>query len=302
MLDTCAPRAAAHSLHPRMRRFFHSMTARLCLVGLWLTGGVLLADDTASVRLADGFALPCGIENGKRYYKARGFRPNGHLGEDWNGVGGGNTDLGDPVHAAANGLVVYARDFRAGWGNVVIIRHAYLERGDVRFVDSLYGHLHRIHVREGQRVERGQQVGTIGTGGGRYPAHLHFEIRKDIRVGMYRSMFPRDFRTYFDPTQFVFTHQNLGGGERTVAMPVNTFPNQSGFKEAGSVVAKARGNEPDRTSPVTTSGKRIVFTNGVRFSADTSRVTSDSKNSSKKGSFQIDRYEDIRRTPKFNRP
>ena len=100
------------------------------------------------------------------------------------------------------------------------------------------------------------------------------------------------------------THQNLGGGERAVAMPINTFPNQSGFEEAGNLVAKVRGSEPDRSSPVTTSGKRIVFTNGVRFSADTSRVTSDSKtNSSKKGSFTIDRYEDIRRpTPKFNRP
>ena len=71
------------------------------------------ADNTVSVKMADGFGLPVGLDNGKRYYKARGYRPNGHLGEDWNGVGGGNTDLGDPVHTVGNGLVVYARDFRA---------------------------------------------------------------------------------------------------------------------------------------------------------------------------------------------
>jgi hypothetical protein len=277
-----------------MRRTLLSTTA-------WLVAAAFShADDTVSVKMADAFGLPVGLDNGKRYYKARGYRPNGHLGEDWNGVGGGNTDLGDPVYATANGLVVYARDFRAGWGNVVIVRHAYVERGDVRFVDSLYGHLDRILVREGQRVDRADKVGTIGTAHGRYPAHLHFEIRKDIRVGMYRSMFPRDFRTYFDPTQFVMTHQSLGGDNRTAQVPVNTFPNQSGFAEAATVVAKNRAasREADKPSPVTSSGKRIVFTNGVRWNAETSQVTTDTKGKSpsrKGGPYRIDRYEDMRR-------
>src|SRR6186713_1615194 len=152
------------------------MRRMLIYVTAWLAMVVFgCADDTASVRLADGFGIPVGLDNGKKYYKARGFRPNGHLGEDWNGVGGGDTDLGDPVYCTANGLVVYARDYRAGWGNVVIVRHAFNEKGDVRYVDSLYGHLDRILVKEGQRLERGQKLGTIGTGHGRYPAHLHFE-------------------------------------------------------------------------------------------------------------------------------
>jgi hypothetical protein len=257
------------------------------------------ADDTASVKMADAFGIPVGLDNGKRYYKARGYRPNGHLGEDWNGVGGGDTDLGDPVYVTANGLVVYAKDFRAGWGNVVIVRHAYLERGDLRFVDSLYGHLDRILVREGQRLERGDKVGTIGTAHGHYPAHLHFEMRKDIRVGMYRSMFPRDFRTYFDPTQFVMSHQSLGGDNRTAQVPINTFPNQSGFAEAGALVAKNRtGNEQDRPTPVTASGKRIVYTNGVRWASETAQVTTETKSkstSTRKGPYRIDRYEDMRK-------
>lgn len=277
-----------------MQRKILSFTAWLALASL------SLAEDTAPVRLADGFGLPVGLENGKKYYKARGMRPNGHLGEDWNGVGGGDSDLGDPVHATANGLVVYARDFRAGWGNVVIIRHAYLERGDTRYVDSLYGHLDRILVREGQRVDRGNKVGTIGTAHGQYPAHLHFEMRKDLRVGMYRSMFPRDYRTYFDPTQFVLTHQQSAGGDRMASVPINTFPNQSGFQQAGHYASENRSPAADRPSPVTANGQKLVYTGGMRWSASTAKVNTETKqptgkNAPKKGSFQVDRFGDMRR-------
>jgi murein DD-endopeptidase MepM/ murein hydrolase activator NlpD len=253
----------------------------LCLAAWLLPGAVLRGGDSESVRVADSFGLPVGIENGKRYYKARGFRPRGHLGEDWNGVGGGNTDLGDPVHATGNGLVVYAHDFRAGWGNVVIIRHAYIERGDTRYIDSLYGHLDRILVRHGQRVERGQRIGTIGTGHGRYPAHLHFEIRKDIRVGMYRSMFARDYSVYHDPTQFVLTHQRLAGDGRIAEVPMNTFPNQR---------VASRETVP---API-----NYRTTTGVRWSVQNpSALVSSSKNSKsngKRGSFQVDRFGDMR--------
>lgn len=276
------------------------MLRKLLYFIAWLSiGGFSQASNTASVRLADGFGLPVGLANGKKYYKARGMRPNGHLGEDWNGIGGGNTDLDDPVHATANGLVVYARNFRAGWGNVVIIRHAYLERGDVRYVDSLYGHLHRISVREGERVDRGEKVGTIGTAFGRYPAHLHFEMRKDIRIGMYRSMFPRDYRAYFDPTQFILTHQQSSRGGRYVSVPVNTFPNQSGFQAASKLVAENRPRTKDSPSPVTSNGRRLVF-GGLRWRADTDQVTSSSRtpssrSSSRRGKFRVDRFGDMRR-------
>lgn len=268
----------------------YSLTACLALAV------AALAADTASVRLAEGFGLPVGIENGKKYYKARGMRPNGHLGEDWNGVGGGNTDLGDPVHATANGLVVYARDFRAGWGNVVIVRHAYQDGFGIKYVDSLYGHLNRIHVREGQRVDRGDKVGTIGTAHGQYPAHLHFEMRKDLRIGMFRSMFPRDYRSYFDPTQFIITHNRPGDGGRMVSVPINTFPNQSGYAAASQYANKSRGE--DKPSPVTSSGKKIVFSSTPRWKADTKKVTSETKaptSSKSKGNFRVDRFGDLRK-------
>ncbi len=144
--------------------------------------------------LADGFDFPVGKPDAKNYRKARGFWPNGHLGEDWNGTGGGNSDLGDPVYSIADGVVVASDDYKKGWGNAVIVRYAYRESsGQIRMVDALYVHLDKRTVRKYEVVKRGQQVGTIGTNRGMYYAHLHFEIRKNLQIGMNRSQFARDY-------------------------------------------------------------------------------------------------------------
>src|SRR5436853_7410279 len=95
--------------------------------------------DTAFTKLADGFDFPVGKPDAQGYYKARGFRSHGHLGEDWDGIGGGDTDLGDPVYCIGEGIVVFARDCHMGWGNVIIIRHSYREGGMIKNVDSIYG-------------------------------------------------------------------------------------------------------------------------------------------------------------------
>ncbi len=179
--------------------------------------------ETAFIKLADGFDFPVGRPDAQRYYKARGFRSHGHMGEDWDGVGGGDTDLGDPIYAIGDGLVVFARDCHMGWGNVVIIRHSYRDGGAVRTIDSLYGHLQNMLVHKGQAVARGQKIATMGTAHGLYDAHLHLEIRKNIEIGMSRAAFAQDFSNYYDPSQFIQAHRHLqsGGGSYRVAM--NTF-------------------------------------------------------------------------------
>jgi murein DD-endopeptidase MepM/ murein hydrolase activator NlpD len=207
------------------------------------------AQETTTVPMADGFEVPVGRDGLKQYYKARGFRPNGHLGEDWNGAGGGDSDLGDPVYCTANGLVVFARNYRVGWGNVVIVRHAYLENGKTLFVDSLYGHLNEILVQEGEILPRGKKLGTIGNNRGMYDAHLHFEIRKNIHVGMFRSSFSRNFDTYWDPTQFIAAHRNLGGAGTSAAIPINTFPTN-----APPTVEDSSPLAPTAFRPVSRSG------------------------------------------------
>jgi len=184
---------------------------------------ISLSGQMAFVKLADGFDLPVGKPDGQGYYKARGFQSHGHPGEDWDGSGGGNTDLGDPIYGIANGVVVFARDCHMGWGNVVIVRHAYREGGSIKNIDSLYGHLDRILVHRGQRVARGEQVGTMGTAHGLYDAHLHLEIRKNIEIGMSRAAFACDSSNYYDPSQFILSHRHLQTGWGKYRIAMNTF-------------------------------------------------------------------------------
>jgi hypothetical protein len=200
----------------------------LCFSGLALMLAIpQVATSQSSVAMtlpADGFDYPVGKPDGHGYYLARGFRSNGHLGEDWNGRGGGNSDLGDPVYASAHGVVVFSKDQREGWGNVIIIRHAYRESsGRIDYVDSLYGHLNERHVSVNETVQRGQQIGSIGTNRGMYWAHLHFEMRKNIQIGMNRSEFARNSSNYFDPSAFVARHRQLQPEFRSVRVPIDTF-------------------------------------------------------------------------------
>ena len=258
----------------------------------------LLAADTARVPLADGFEIPVG-RNGKSYYKARGVRANGHLGEDWNGSGGGDTDMGDPIYATADGIVVFAQDYRLGWGNVVITRHAYQEGGEIKYVDALYGHLLDFTVRVGQFVKRGQQIARMGNNHGMYDAHLHFEMRKNLSVGMYRSSFPRDWSVYWSPTEFVADHARLSGGGAIVSIPVNTFaetppPVLAGERNytpsvapnrAGTTVIDGNLVSRDRRVPIPST----IYGEGPRVETQPRQTTP-----IRRPQYQVDRYEDMR--------
>jgi murein DD-endopeptidase MepM/ murein hydrolase activator NlpD len=184
---------------------------------------ISFSSQTAFTKLADGFDLPVGKPDARGYYKARGFRSHGHLGEDWDGVGGGDTDLGDPVYCIGDGVVVFARDCHQGWGNVIIVRHAYREGGSVRNVDSLYGHLDRILVHRGEAVKRGQQIAAIGNAHGLYDAHLHLEVRKNIAIGMSRDKFAQDLSNYYDPSEFIVSHRHLQTSGASYRVAMNTF-------------------------------------------------------------------------------
>ena len=157
----------------------------------------LSAWQRTSLPKAVRFSAPMGAANGALTYNAQPFwelnekRGGHHTGDDFNGIGGMNTDLGDPVFAVADGLVVFAGPASDGWGNIVILAH---RLADGRIIQSMYAHLDEIRVPLGSLVARGRQLGTVGTANGNYPAHLHFEMRAACGVaitGAYRDQ-PRD--------------------------------------------------------------------------------------------------------------
>jgi murein DD-endopeptidase MepM/ murein hydrolase activator NlpD len=191
------------------------------------------AQQTVKANFADGFDFPVGKPNADGYYKSRGLRLRApeHFGEDWNGRTGGDSDLGDPVYAIVDGVVSFAHNVRSGWGNVVLTRHAYRDpaSGQVKYIDTLNGHLDRMMVKTGQIIKRGQQIGTIGTNFGMYPAHLHFEIRHDINIGLHRNIAPNDLNHWADPTQFINRYRKLNREWRPAAIPTGTYQPFGGF-------------------------------------------------------------------------
>jgi len=246
------------------------------------------AADTIRCPLADGFDFPVGKPEATSYYKSRGFYPNGHLGEDWNGKGGGDSDLGDPIYSIGNGVVVHSDNVGVGWGNVVIIRHAFRDpSGKIDMVDSLYGHLLERKVKLYQIVTRGQLVGTMGSNNGMYPAHLHLEVRKNLQIGMNRTQFARDYSNYYSPTQFISAHRQLPSSLQKFEMPVHTFAAYGkSLAEMDSSSTTSRGiNIPVFQGIPQTSGPSVVLTpKGGKPATPTANGTPPDKKTSSKQS------------------
>ena len=94
----------------------------------------------------------------------------GHLGLDVTGP------VGTPVIAAASGEVITSH-YEPLYGNRVSILHGAGPDGVV--LRTLYYHMKERHVQVGDRVRRGEQIGTLGaTGALAALPHLHFELRR----------------------------------------------------------------------------------------------------------------------------
>lgn len=90
---------------------------------------------------------------------------------------------GEPVYAAADGVVKYVEHSSKGLGNVVAIDHG---NGYV----TSYAHLENTRVSKGQKVTRGKQIGQVGMSGNSFAPHLHYEVRRDsVRLDPLNHMF-----------------------------------------------------------------------------------------------------------------
>ena len=77
--------------------------------------------------------------------------------------------LGTKIVASGDGVVIFAGN-NGGYGRLIKIRHS---QGFI----SYYAHLHKINVKVGQKVLRGDKIGTMGNSGRSTGVHLHYEIR-----------------------------------------------------------------------------------------------------------------------------
>ncbi|MGB3776285.1 MAG: M23 family metallopeptidase [Leeuwenhoekiella sp.] len=79
---------------------------------------------------------------------------------------------GTPIYATGNGTVTRADDNSSGFGNHVRIDHGY-------GYESLYAHMYKFNVRRGQKVNRGDLIGFVGSTGRSEGPHVHYQIYKD---------------------------------------------------------------------------------------------------------------------------
>ncbi len=127
-------------------------------------------------RMASGFGMRV-----HPIYKTRKM----HTGCDF------SAPTGTHIHATGKGEVVEVKELRRGYGHYVVINHGYNFK-------TLYAHMDEIYVKVGEKVARGQVIGTVGNTGTSTAPHLHYEV---IKVGtkvdpinyFYNDLSPEEF-------------------------------------------------------------------------------------------------------------
>jgi murein DD-endopeptidase MepM/ murein hydrolase activator NlpD len=113
---------------------------------------------------------------------------------------------GTLIQATAPGKIKRVRvsSFLAGYGNYITIDHG-------KGFTTLYAHLDELFVRSGDKVSKGQIIGTVGSSGGSIAPHLHYEIHLNGEP--------------VDPV--VFMIEGLSSSEHSQLLSVNNQHNQS---------------------------------------------------------------------------
>ncbi len=169
---------------------------------------------TSPVPASSKISSPFGMRMARRS-KKRLF----HAGLDF------RAKQGTPVFSARAGIVeVVARDEKPssgfkGYGNAVVVYHEDEDRW------SFFAHLAEVTVTTGQKVEAGDNIGTVGaTNNGRFKgmgAHLHFEVR--VRQESGDSPFPGPYRvSNIDPRTWLADHGVEYDRKGYLVMPTET--------------------------------------------------------------------------------
>jgi murein DD-endopeptidase MepM/ murein hydrolase activator NlpD len=114
----------------------------------------------------DGFVWPTNGEITTHFGEVGPYSPRGHKGLDIAAASG------TPIVAAEEGRVKLAAATSDGYGIQVLIEHP-------DGTETRYAHLSRLAVQSGERVDRGQLIGSMGSTGYSTGPHLHFEVIQD---------------------------------------------------------------------------------------------------------------------------
>ena len=125
-------------------------------------------DKTADPPSTDGTSFRWPVRG--RIISSYGQKPNGERNDGINVAVPEETS----VKAAEAGVVIYAGNELAGYGNLILIRHA---NGWV----SAYAHNNTIDVKRGDQVARGQIIAQAGMSGSVTSPQVHFELRKGAK-------------------------------------------------------------------------------------------------------------------------
>ncbi|MDQ1333034.1 MAG: hypothetical protein QG576_1069 [Bacteroidota bacterium] len=108
---------------------------------------------------------------------------------------------GTDIYATGNGTVSAVQSSKRGLGNHIIINHGF-------GLTSIYAHLDRFNVRVGQKVERGDVIGFVGSTGMSVAPHLHYEIKVN--------------GTNVDPVNYYFNDLTAAEYERMIEIASKT--------------------------------------------------------------------------------
>ena len=170
--------------------------------------------------VAEEFDTPLRPPDGAGAFDTLPFLEVGHLGEDWT-TAQGDAALGEPVYSVADGWVSVAQDFENAWGKVIFLCYRLPDGRWPPFVEVMYAQLQSIDVKPGSLVKRGQQIGAVGNANGTYQAHLHWEVRQTVGLGVGPGFDSRNRNGWLEPSAFIVAHR---GPRAKIPLAVSVIP------------------------------------------------------------------------------
>ena len=132
-----------------------------------------LTKDKLSMLASIPAIQPVSNKNLKRMASGYGYRIHPiyktrkmHAGMDF------SAKTGTEIYATGNGTINKVRRSKKGYGNYVEINHGYGYK-------TLYAHMSKFIVKQGQKVKRGELIGYVGNTGTSVAPHLHYEVIKN---------------------------------------------------------------------------------------------------------------------------